>query len=624
MCGICGALGFGDALALAKRMNSAMVHRGPDSEGFVDAGNAALAVRRLRIIDVSTGDQPIYNEESSVAVILNGEIYNWREIALALRDRGHRFRSRSDTEVIVHAYEEWGEGCLRHLRGMFAVAIYDGRTATEGRVILARDRLGIKPLYLWQDGQHLLFASEVRALLASGCIPSHLSLGGLYTYLALGSVQEPLTMIEGVHSLEPASYLRVTVCRSGLRVIRGTFWDPPSPHYSQARPQEVRQWLSDAVGTHLASDVPLGVFLSGGLDSGCVAALASRAAGQPMRTFTMAFDNWPADESHLADLTAHHLGASHHCQSIDCRAFLDDVPKAIADMDQPTVDGINTWFVSREARRSGLTVALSGLGGDELFAGYPSFQQVPRLKRLAQSGTMARVLGKFASAVRLGSPDGRSKLAAFLAGRMPLTHAYFAVRGLFTGPQIHSLLLAPIRRAIAEGDPHIASWRQAVACQVQLARRYDWVGEVSWLELSQYMRSTLLRDTDAMSMAHSLEVRVPLLDYVLVERVLSLSGECKQVPGRVKPLLARAMEGVLPAQVITAPKRTFTLPFEMWLRQGLSLPVRKCLLGGADALTPWLDPTAIASVWADFEGGKTNWARPWALYVVHEWARQHL
>lgn len=633
MCGICGAVGFQDGQAMVRRMNRAMLHRGPDSEGFFDRGIAHLGIRRLKIIDLHTGDQPIYNEDRTIVLVFNGEIYNFRDLQRELQAFGHRFATRSDTEAIVHAYEEWGTDCPRHLRGMFAMAVLDcrpleGKPSSVGRqrLFLARDRLGIKPLYVWGEGGRLLFASEVRALLASGTVPRSLSAAGIYTYLGFGSVQEPLTMFEGVTSLPPGSWVQYEIGQDELVATAGSYWQPPVSGGDEVEVEQLRERLAGAVQSHLVSDVPLGAFLSGGLDSGAIVALASASREQPLRTFTLGFDRWPDDESRLAGTTARRWNTDHRLRVITSGEVLEDLPCAIAAMDQPTVDGINTWYVSREARRDGLTVALSGVGGDELFAGYPSFRQVPALKRLPQPGRYFpfRHLWEDALAGLPGQADSSRKLGAILDGQTPFGHPYFAVRGLFTHGQIMKILNREASDILVPGHNGWDQWRETNLMQMNVAARYDDVGEVSWLELSQYMRSTLLRDTDMMSMAHSLEVRVPLLDHPLLESVLTIRGRRKLNRGQSKPLLVESIRGMLPPEVVRNPKQTFTLPFEFWMREHLSSEVGGRLRDTSELLMAWLKPAAVAGIWNDYIRGRTNWARPWALYVLDEWMRKNL
>ena len=624
MCGICGAVGFEQPLDIVRQMTQAMVHRGPDSDGFLERSQAALGMRRLKIIDLATGDQPIFNEDRQVAIVFNGEIYNFAELCRHLQAGGHRFTTRSDTEAIIHAYEEWGPDCVSHLRGMFAFAIYDEREAGRPRLFIARDRLGIKPLYVWQTASQLMFASEVRALMASGQVPRRLSAAGLYTYLAFGSVQEPLTLVEGVTSLPPGTWLRGEWETGRLTVTAHTYWLPPAPQPQTPSTEEVYGWVQDAVSSHLISDVPLGAFLSGGLDSGTIVAVGSTALHRPMRTFTLGFDHWPNDERTAASETAHRWQTDHQVRVIAEAEVMADLPQAIRSLDQPSIDGINTWFVAREAKRAGLTVALSGVGGDELFAGYPSFRRVPQLKRMAHlPAAWLAHLAEDALVKVSGRGDAARKLGAYLTGDVPFHHPYFAVRGLFTINQVQRLLSANALDELGDAQA-LSPWRDAVETQVRLAAQYDEVGEVSWLELSQYMRSTLLRDTDAMSMAHSLEVRVPFVDHRLVDHMLPVSGNLKLDDERPKPLLANAMAKLLPSSIAGAKKRTFTFPFEVWLRQGLSRQVAARLNHASGCLESGLDPKTAAHIWHEFEAARTNWARPWALYILVEWVNLNL
>lgn len=635
MCGICGALGFEKASLLVHRMNRALIHRGPDSEGYVEDGKVVLGVRRLRIIDLAQGDQPIYNEDRSMAIVFNGEVYNYRQLRQQLKADGHAFKTCTDTEVVLHAYEQWGVNCLKQLRGVFAFAIWQSLPGEARRsddremsVLLVRDRLGVKPLYLWLQQDRVLFASEVRSLLASELIPKQISRAGLYTYLLFGSVQEPLTLVDGITSLRPASWLRVDFSGADQRIVRttaGTYWEPPQPCASSPTPSDVRSRLLDAVQARLVSDVSLGSFLSGGLDSGAVVALGSEAQIQPMRTFTLAFDDWPYDERDLALATAESSQADHQVRVISQADVIADLPRAMEAMDQPTVDGINTWYVSREARRSGLKVSLSGVGGDEIFAGYPSFRYVPYLSRLR---VMARYLPTPLKSERvlkllLTDVDRRRKLGDFLRGDAPFDHPYFAIRGLFAPSSVERLLQFRTARKLTQSDLAVRNWTKCVQEQIGIASKYDGVGEVSWLEISQYLRSTLLRDTDMMSMAHSLEVRVPLVDHLLIEFILPAAGGLKFDGVRQKPLLRSAVGEMLPDRVLASPKHTFTFPFQQWLLQDLADEVGECLGGLSSVSRRWLNPSTVEDVWIDFLRGLSSWSRPWALYALDVWIRNN-
>lgn len=632
MCGICGSVGFPDGMDLVHRMNRAMVHRGPDSEGTHCAGAFSIGMRRLRIIDLEGGDQPLFSERRDLAVVLNGEIYNFRKLRSELAAKGHEFASSTDTEVVVHGFEEWGAGCFARLRGMFAVAVLDmrrqaGGDGAEPVLWLARDRCGIKPLYVWSQGDSLLFASEVRALLATGAVSRRLSPAGLYSYLQFGSVQEPNTLVGAVRSLRPGWLMSVRLKGGRLQVREEAFCNlfcGSQTGLDSGDPAAVRSFLQETVAGHLVADVPLGSFLSGGIDSGALVALASGAKSDALRTFTLAFDGWPGDERVLAEATARHTGADHRTIVVSQDDVLGAVPEALRQMDQPSVDALNTWYVSRAARRAGLTVALSGVGGDELFAGYPSFRIVPRLARWyglgrpisasALEGTLAWLWPK---------ADAGRKLAMTLGAADGLGHPYFSFRSLFSPVRTRSLLGEEFFRQASE-DEALQSWRAVVEGDIEFSRRFDEVGAVSYLEIRHYMRSTLLRDTDCMSMAHSLEVRVPFVDHELVEAILPLPGAAKLQPGCQKPLLVRALGPSLLPAVTQTRKRTFTMPVSVWLREGLASPVSKALSLDGPLAELGMRSDQLGRVWQEFCGGRTNWARPWALYVLGSWLKENL
>ncbi len=645
MCGICGLINTNqmvDAERAIRTMTETMCHRGPDDEGFILDGSVTLGMRRLSIIDLPGGHQPIFNEDGTVAVIFNGEIYNFRDLCQELVSLGHRFSTGSDTEVIVHAYEEWGLECVHRFRGMFSFGVYDRRSHTTNSgdqssagnyLFLARDRLGIKPLYYYQGNGFFLFASEVRALLASGLVPNRLSLDGLYSYLIFGSVQEPLTLIEGVHSLPPGHRMTVDVQRATFTIQR--YWDLPNGIAEEGNGrervkvrEELRAILEEAVRLRLVSDVPLGAFLSGGIDSGAVVALMRQAAKTQVKTFTITFEEQEFNEADMARLMAKGFDTDHTEVKVTGAQALIGLPGAFKAMDQPTMDGINTYYVSSAAKKAGLTVALSGLGGDELFAGYPTFSIVPRLQKLQ---TLIRrfpvlVLSSWPLFRLLPSSDARRKLQALIAGDIPFTHSYFLARALFT--PLTPLLTPDAQIGLSEDTP----WHQRVEGTLTRARTYDPVNAVSYLECTHYLVSTLLRDTDQMSMAHSLEVRVPLLDHKLVEFMIRLPGNFKirnsqlmtrNLGNTPKPLLVSALNGTLPDGVVYRKKSTFTFPWERWLRGPLRKEVGQTLECPPKALYGLLDSKALHQVWQGFLKGHTSWSRPWALYVLFKWVEIH-
>jgi len=627
--------------SVVRRMLSAILHRGPDEEGFLAASAIVVGSRRLSIIDLPGGSQPIWNETGTLAVIFNGEIYNFRELRKELEAKGHTFLTRSDTEVIVHAYEQWGEQSVARLRGMFALAIVEmpqGRGGPATAVFLARDPLGIKPLYYAIGGGGLLFASEVRALLASGCISPHLSDAAVPSYLLFGSVCEPMTMVDGVLSLPPGHSVKIHANDARRRPEPKLYWNYAKEFYQDEDAEtgtayqedfssaatSVRSLLEDAVRSHLVADVPVGIFLSSGLDSTAIAALASHIQ-KGIHTFTVAFPDTEFSEAEIARNTAQRLGTEHREMTLSSADMESRLNEAVASFDQPSMDGINTYFVSWAARQAGLKVALSGLGSDELFGGYTSFRATAQVTRLT---TMARFFPKLArelatsgikrSKVYRGSPDAFRK--AFSAWLDPdlLPSPYFFTRALFTPQTVVSRLGDD--SAMWDAMP----WSRWLSEATRQSRPMDRFTRISWLELRSYLVNTLLRDTDAMSMHHSLEVRVPFLDAPLVEYVLELPEAIKRDPARPKALLVQALKDLLPDEIVNQTKRTFTFPWETWLRGKLGERVAVELGDWSPALESRLDGRFAQAVWKDFLRGRTTWSRPWSLYVLNEWSKRNL
>jgi asparagine synthase (glutamine-hydrolysing) len=689
MCGICGAIDFSgtmNAAGVVRLMTPTMQHRGPDDEGYLDRAALSLGMRRLSIIDLEGGHQPIFNEDGTVGVVLNGEIYNFQELQQQLKDRGHTFRTRSDSEVIAHAYEEWGAECVERFEGMFALAVWDerrtgekgqgengegekgeragGRDARgpseEGVLFLARDRLGIKPLYYYAEGEivqspkskvqspsdqkghwtldigHWLrfaFASEVRTLLASGLVPRVLSREAVESYLLFGSVSEPLTLVEGIFSLPPGHRMTIELGAERGSVNIERYWNiarkPQANGYAtetdiKTAARGVRRLLEQSVRKHLIADVPAGVFLSSGIDSTALAALASREVSG-VHTFTVAFPESEFSEAAIARRTAQSFGTTHREVMLSGDDMLGRLGEAVGALDLPTMDGINTYFVSASAREAGLKVALSGLGGDEVFGGYNSFRRTPQYQRLATVGNHvpAGVRSAMATAMtgaggRFMSGDAARKVAALWKESGSLPDPYYFGRMLFTPRQVSGLMVGQT----PPGTP--SPWREWFTQSALQARQLDSFAAVSCLEAESYLVNTLLRDTDSMSMAHSLEVRVPFLDHPLVEFVTHLPQEVKLAKGTPKALLVAALEDLLPAEVVHQPKRGFTFPWETWLRGPLKAKVENGLADLSPALREVLDSKTAQSIWQSYLDGKTTWSRPWSLYVLNEWTKQHL
>ena len=648
MCGIVGVLARSCRVSedLLERATQSLAHRGPDHSGTTIIRETVpqpleigLGNRRLAILDLSPlGHQPMRDPETGNWIVYNGEIYNFREIRQELEKHGVHFTSQSDTEVLLKAYGRWGEGCLKELRGMFAFAIWD---AQHQRLFLARDPLGIKPLYYFASAQNFLFGSEVRTLLTTGLVPRRLDSAGLLNYLAFGSAYDPITMIEGISALKPGHYL---VWENGA-VREEMYWDlvaiDSGEHAHRDRAflsqqernhleKELGDELYEAVRLHLVSDVPVGVFLSGGIDSSSLVSILSSggtassktaSCGTGLHTFSIVFREADFDESEYSRAVARMFGTEHHEISVSQQDALESIPSALEAMDQPTIDGVNTYIVSRETRSAGMKVALSGLGGDEMFAGYSSFRTVPRMERFAgfwQHVPQAarQPLGSIFASIA-SSNDQNRKLAALARENGNLLHPYFLSRMLFTPPERERLLANPDAEALGRAN---ASLKENLGRTNSL----DPINRVSYLEARCYMLNTLLRDSDFMSMAHGLEVRVPLLDHHLARKVLALPGPWK-MNGIPKPLLVRAIGDTLPNQIVRRRKRGFTLPFEHWLRDelraGVEPNLRKIPAGPLGML---LNDKGVRDVWKNFLCGTTSWSRPWSLYVLQRWCELHL
>jgi asparagine synthase (glutamine-hydrolysing) len=558
MCGIAGILtnnSYKDNLEkLIQRMQTALRHRGPDDKGIYISSDRqiALAHTRLSILDLSpAGHQPMSTSDGRYWITFNGEIYNFAELRQTLITQGEQFQSQTDTEVILKLYQRHGEDCVKHLRGMFAFAIWDDLEKT---CFLARDPLGIKPLYYWQSNSTLIFASEIRAILASKLPNISLSSAGLYGYLIGGSVPEPHTLIEGIRCLEAGHWLQ---WKSG-ELTHQRYWQinftPEKISPSEAQ-EKVRAALIDSIKHHFVSDVPVGVFLSGGIDSTAVVALASQTQTERLRTYSIAFEESGWNEGEIAQKVAHNWQTDHTEYKITASLGRELLAQFLDVIDQPTVDGFNTFCVSQIARKDGTKVALSGLGGDELFGGYNSFQQVPRMVRLSQSLHAIKPIGVGVGRVleSWGKTTQLKRLGDFLQQTPNSSAAYRSFRGIFSHGEacaIASRYLPteiPTRQSIETlFDDHLPSLED----------------EVSLLEISCYMRNQLLRDSDVMSMAWGLEVRVPLVDRVLLEAIASIPSNIRLAPG--KQLLIQAVPE-LPDWVVNRPKQGFRFPFEQWI-----------------------------------------------------------
>lgn len=578
MCGINGIWAYGDSAPPIERREldatcERMAARGPDARGtwLGDADRLGLGHRRLAIIDLSqAGAQPMRREEEDLAIVFNGEIYNHVEIRRQLEARGRVFRSRSDTEVLLQLYAEKGERMLQDLRGMFAFAIWDGRRR---RLFLARDPYGIKPLYYTDNGKTMRFASQVKALLAGGGVPGEIDAAGIVGFHLFGSVPEPLTVHRHIRALQAGHWLTIgtggAVAPRQYHSIAAVYADAERSGPHQAVPGDrqavIREALLDSVRHHLVSDVPVGAFLSAGIDSGALVGLMRDAGQTEIETVTLTFKEFEGsanDEAPIAAEVARTYGTRHTTRVVTKAEFQSELPRILAAMDQPSIDGINSWFVAKAAQELGLKVAVSGLGGDELFGGYPAFKDIPRWVRWLKVPSAVPGLGTLVRRAVMAVGPHRLGLSPKLAGLVQFGGSYagawFLRRGLYMPWELAGTLEHDV---VAEGLARL----DPVGLVEQALKPAPSQGfnRVAAMEAALYMRNQLLRDTDWASMAHSLEVRTPLVDAELLKRVAALGPPDANAPAKAE--LAAAPSVPLPRAVTEREKTGFAVPVAPWM-----------------------------------------------------------
>ncbi|MFN9617998.1 MAG: asparagine synthase (glutamine-hydrolyzing) [Dolichospermum sp.] len=616
MCGIAGVIKLntddGSLEAKIEKMQTSLKHRGPDDAGIYISTDkqAALAHTRLSILDLSAaGHQPMSTTDNRYHITFNGEIYNFQELRENLISQGEKFHSQTDTEVILKLYQKIGFDCVQHLRGMFAFAIWDDLEKT---CFLARDPLGIKPLYYYQLGTTLVFASELRAVLASGLPAINMSVEGLYGYLTTGSVPEPYTLITDIHCLPAGNWL---YWQNG-NTTKKQYWQISFTPEAISPPEAeeiVRKALLDSIQHHFISDVPVGIFLSGGIDSTTILALATQTQKSQLSTYSIAFAESEFNEGELAQKIANHFGAKHTEYQVTSSFAKSILPDFLAAIDQPSIDGFNTFCVSKVAHDHNMKVVLSGLGGDEIFGGYKSFQKVPQMvewgKKLNTLPFLRTGLGL--GLERWGTSPKIKRLGGFLKQPPTFASAYNTFRGIFSHQEacmiINQLSISiPILPPLV--PPYQGGKPESESSSLPLARGgLGWGStpedEVSFLELSGYMRNQLLRDSDIMSMNWGLELRVPFVDKTLLETVAPIPSNIRLAQG--KKLLTQAITEI-PDWVVNRPKKGFSFPFENWMNsefgdyfdnvhQNLNIPLNI-------PLNPWY--------------------RRWSLAILNHWWEQ--
>ena len=621
MCGIAGLV-YSDpsrtvSSELLKTMCDRMVHRGPDDYGSFIAGHVGLGMRRLSIIDLSTGHQPIANEDETVWIVFNGEIYNYQELRQELQGKGHRFKTTSDTEVIVHLYEEVGERCVERLRGMFAFAVWDTR---QQLLLLARDRIGIKPLYYAKGPKGLAFGSELKVLLADGSLSREVNPIAVAEYFQHLSVPGNLSIYKSVKKLEPATVL---LYRNGAVRFR-RYWqvqpDPDDAVPESEWVERLRDHLRDAVQCHMIADVPVGGFLSGGLDSGGMTAIMAQSARQPIRTFTVGFMDKAGrfDERDAARVVARQYGTNHfECLlEADVRTLL---PSIVQAFDEPFADSsaIPNWLVCQETAKH-VKVALSGLGGDELFGGYERYSGLLWGERFAHLPRIVRkMLARAAAAVPAG--DGTSytvdRLKRFVdASELSLVERYRSFITAFR--DVRDILRPDVLAGLGQTEGRY----EEVARQLRVRNALDFG---LFMDLSFYLPDDLLPLSDRISMAHSLEVRVPFLDHHLVEFAAKIPARLKVRSFQKKYILRRAIEPWLPPGHLARPKQGFSVPLAAWLRGALKPMVLDLVESRQCKESAWLRPDVVRRMTKEHMAGVYNHeVRLWAVICFLEWERQ--
>jgi asparagine synthase (glutamine-hydrolysing) len=620
MCGICGAISFEPDIpfdqSVLKRMNDSIHHRGPDDEGYYRDRQASLAMRRLSIIDLYTGKQPISNETKDIWVVYNGEIYNFKDVRATLKQRGHIFKTQTDTEVIVHAYEEYGDECVKHFNGMFAIALWDAR---KRRLLLARDRVGIKPLYYWSDQTKLVFASELKALILHPDVPRQTNLAALDLFLTLEYIPAPHTIYEGVFKLLPGHTLSVE--QGEVRITQ--YWDvpyQPIPQDEAECAETLSSLINDAVRIRLVSDVPLGAFLSGGIDSSTVVGYMSRNMAEPVQTFSIGFEDNTYNEVHYANAVAKHFNTNHHIEVLkpDIATLVEQL---VPHHDEPFADTsiFPTYLVSKVAKQK-VTVVLSGDGGDELFAGYDTYvaEKLDGYYGRLPGALRKRVLPKLAGWL---PPQPAKKGLINKVKRM--------VEGGALDPSLQHtrwmiFLNASEKDALYQADLHTTIGKQLTASYFgtyfDKANRFDSLAQQQYVDVKTYLADNILTKVDRMSMSASIEARVPLLDYRIVEFALNLPPTMKLNGSRTKSILRNAVKGLVPDIVLEKPKQGFSIPMKHWLCTSLK-PMMLDLLSKDSLNTHGYFNHQTVSKWMQehLDGRVNHSHRLWSLMVFQLW-----
>lgn len=627
MCGIAGFVGKGGREDL-KKMTDTIIHRGPDESGFYcrqfeDARIVGLGFRRLSIIDLSTGNQPIFNEEKSIAVIFNGEIYNWQPIRDGLMAKGHIFTTKTDTEVIVHLYEEMGEKCFEKFNGMFAVALWDEHAK---KLILARDRMGKKPLYYFWDGKNFIFGSELKAIKAHQAFSVELDLASLNKYFLYEYVPAPHSIFKNTKKLLPGNYLVLKNGKISTEYFWNTSFDSHKINSEKEILAKVDGLIADAVKIRMVSDVPLGVFLSGGLDSSTVAYYAQKNSNQKINTFSIGFDDRSYDESGYARKVAKFLGTSHHEDILTSYQAQELVPRIFDFLDEPLADAsvIPTYFLSKFARQN-VTVALGGDGGDELFMGYPTFLAhqlsgiYEKLPEFLRKNVFEALITRLPVSLNNMSFDFKAKQFVKGLGVRPEYRNQIWL-GAFGREERAKLFQPEIWNELKNQNEFEDIDREVGALGAEPA-----INRIIKLYQKHYLADEVLVKVDRASMAASLEVRAPFLDYRMVDFMNSVSFDQKMKNFQTKYLLKKLMDGKLPSDIVNRPKKGFGVPLSKWFKKELKMFVLDILNKERIVKDGLFEYSFVEKILYDhFEGKRDNKKLIWSLMVFKMWYNKWL
>jgi len=621
MCGITGKIFFSQEKNIEeseiKRMTDVIQHRGPDDEGFYINKNVGLGFRRLSIIDLNTGHQPLSNESGSKWIVFNGEIYNFWELRRELQQKGYFFKTKTDTEVILKLYEEYGVHCVDYLRGMFAFAIWDNDTQ---QIFCVRDRFGIKPFYYYSDKEKLVFASEIKAILKSKNVDKTLSTDGLDSYFTFGYITSDLSIYKEIKKLQPAHYLLLSFKNKVTLQIK-RYWEICfQPDYSKTENQwseEIESALSESVKLHMISDVPLGAFLSGGIDSSSVVTMMAKNSNQPIKTFSIGFKEQKYNELQYARQIATKYGCEHHEQIVDPES-IDLLPKLVNAYDEPFADSsaIPTYYVSKLARKH-VTVALSGDGGDELFAGYGIYKRLNDIYSNPlnfKSSLLNKLI--WGNLHKIIPYNVRGKSATyFLSQNRKLVSAYSNV---WPRAERKKLLL---NHGIVNTSTGSESYKEDILNKGS----YDFVTNMQNLDLKTYMVDSILTKVDRASMINSLEVRVPLLDHKFAELTFKIPSYLKLQKNDQKYILKQAMAPYLPPSILNHPKQGFGIPLEFWFKDDLKQYVNDTLLSANSHLGSYLNKSYVKDIILKNENGTKDFStKIWPLLFFEEWLKQNV